>query len=626
MRQLHKRIPHIMTNKKGIHHPSNFMFFDTETINTYKGKDKDIEQHQLDFGCIWAFRYEQKQVTRSKKATFKNKDQYYSLIKSRLDKKRPLYLVAHNLGFDLTIVDWWDYAEHLGMNCLYAILEDPPLFMSYQWYGCKIIIVDTFNYWKCSVADMGKALNIPKLEIDLKKATFKAKEKYCQRDVEIIAKQVINLLDFLTDNDLGTFGISAPTIAMNTFKKRFMKHEIFIHDRVKVLQLERDCYYGGLVNNFYIGKSRGELLYYVDVNSLYPSVMVNSYPTKLLGSYKDIQPKNVDIYDPQIGYCADCEIQTMLETYPMRYQKRLCEVRGKFRTKICGPEFLKALQNKHVKHIYHLSMYTLEPIFKDYVEHLWLLRQRFREPKGNPQEQLIKLLLNSLYGKFGMKGFDWKDFNYTNMENYYDLMSVPFPDEYKKGITDPIMDNHIMLWYPINLNTPVKLRYLSGKLQMQFPTGEHTESFCGIAAFVTSYARERLRQLIKIAGKQQTYYCDTDSLFVSTLGHQRLAQAKELDQHQLGKLKIESVSSTWGFFGPKDYYFGNKHVLKGIKKNAKQVSPGVFEQLQFEGLKSVLNRGAKPYIEIRTIIKHNHRNYAKGLLTRSGWTLPFTLS
>jgi hypothetical protein len=614
-----------MATKKDIHHPSNFLFFDTETKDQRKNKTKGKEHHTLWFGWVWAFRYEEQNVTRSMKQSFNTTAEFYELVHQRLDPSRPLYIFAHNLGFDLTIVDFWEQQELKGMQCLYAVLEDPPLFLSYRWDDCKIILIDTFNFWKCSVADMGKSLGIDKLQLDITKATREQADPYCIRDVEIIANQVTNLLDFLTDNDLGSFGISAPAIAMNTFKKRFMSHQIFIHDRTKVLELERQAYYGGLVNNFYLGKSKGETLWHVDVNSLYPSVMRAPYPAKLIESWQEPAKWSILFNDLTKGYVADVLIHSQKDTYPKRHNGRLCEVSGRFRTQLCGPELVKAIRRNHVRHVYSMAQYEMKPVFSDYVEYFWHMRQLHSQPKGNPREQLIKLLMNSLYGKFGMKGFDWVDFTTSNLEAYYDLIGVPMPDLYKKDEATPVVNGHTAEWYPLGLDHAVKIRYLSGKLQFKFPTGEHSESFCAIAAFVTSYARERLRQLIQIAGIRNTYYCDTDSLFVNQVGFSNLTKANEIDSSQLGKLKLEGQSKIWAFYGPKDYTFGDKNVMKGIRKNAKKIAPQTYEQLQFEGLKSVLNRGGEGYIVISTQQKTIKRKYAKGITTQSGWTMPFSL-
>lgn len=620
------RKPHIMNTHKVTQHPSNLMFFDTETKNTYKGKDKNIQHERLWFGCSWAFRYEQGEVTRSKISTWDTSEEFLELLHRRLDSSRPLYLFAHNIKFDLTIVDFWEKADDLGLDCTYAVLEDPPVFLSYIWDDCKLVLIDTFNFWKCSVADMGKQLGIEKFSIDIRTATRAEAEPYCKRDVEIIANQVTNLFDFLTDNDLGSFGISAPSIAMNTYKKRFMKHEIFIHDRVRVMAIERGSYYGGLVENFYIGKGAKQTLYHTDVNSLYPSVMVKEFPCKLIDNYTNMIPKDLRVKGVLADCCAKVRVSSKKNTYCVRHQNRLCQAKGVFDTWLCGPELERCYLSGDLAHIHEISQYEMKPLFKDYVNHLWGLRRANSIPKGNPKEVLIKLLMNSLYGKFGQKGYEWVDFTPRNLESYYLLFGGMCPMRYLTNNYVPNVTENVELWHADGLDNPIQLRRISSKIEMKFPTSEHSESFCAIAAFVTSYARERLRGLIQIAGPKHTYYCDTDSLFVDKSGLENLRRANELDDKELGKLKLEGYSDNWAFYGPKDYQFGAKHTLKGISKKAKDLGNNTFEQLQFEGLASILKRGGENYIEVKTITKHVKRVYSKGLITNSGWTEPFTLN
>lgn len=614
-----------MKTQKTTQHPSNFLFFDTETRDRTKGRVKGLEEHTFWFGMVWAFRYEKQKVTRSLKVRLDKVDDFYSVIARRLEPNRPLYVVAHNLGFDLTQIDFWCKSEELGMECTYAVLEDPPLFLSYKWKGCKIVFLDTFNFWKCSVADMGKSLNLHKLPMPDKNASLRDWKEYCFRDVQILANQVISLLDFLTDNELGSFGISAPSIAMNTFKKRFMKHAIYIHDRYSVLRLERSCYYGGLVNNFFIGKQKGIKLYHTDVNSLYPSVMLNNFPTKLIDSKTDLPVKQLKELSKEFGICALVSMQSKEHTYPTRYNGKLCEVTGRFRTSLCGAELIKALEHNEIMYCHYASWYEMKPIFTHFINYFWSMRQAYKKANDRVREQLVKLLMNSLYGKFGQKGYAWKEYSPNLLRVYYEMHGMPMPAKYADPSYCPLLPSQVTRWYPEGLDTHLNLRYLSGKLEMKMPTGEHSESFVAISAFVTAYARERLRKLISIAGKQQTYYCDTDSLFTTRLGYQRLIAANEVNQNELGKLKLEGESDDWQFFGPKDYQFGPKNVMKGIRKNARKISNTQYEQLQFEGLKSVLKRKGEAFITIKTINKTLKREFNKGIVLNNGWVIPFNL-
>lgn len=621
-----RRTPHIMTNRVGIHHPSSFMFFDCETKDEFKGKRKDLSRQRLWFGVAWCFRYENGNVTRSKKASFETSSDWWEIVRSRLDKKRPLYIFSHNLKVDLTWVDFWHTADTEGFNATYYVLEDPPMMLSGYINGCKVYIIDTFNFWKTSVDAMGNSLGIPKLRINLDKASIKEALPYCVRDVEIIANQLMRLLDFLKANDLGTFGMSAARLSMNIFKQRFMTHDIYVHDRERVLELERSSYCGGLVLNFFVGEVRNKHLHQYDVNSLYPFVMRGMFPTRLIESGEsagDVRGIPYERIERMIATVDLCSADT---TYPQKLAGRLCEVTGRITTTLAGPELALAWQRGHIRRIRYYALFELQPVFREFVDYFWKLRADYKKQGDKVGEQFVKLVMNSLYGKFAQRGFIWRQYTPELLQDYYDYFGVDMPQHYKSEHFEPSIDGITGEWYGDGLDHTVKLRYVSGRLSIRMPTGEHADSFCGISSFVTSYARSYLRKLIGFAGRGEVLYCDTDSLVVTDKGKANLETRRLIDPTKLGHLKHEGSANYGCFLGPKDYVLGDKVKTKGVSKNAKKKGKGVYEQDQWEGIKSVLARGAEAYIDIKRITKRLKREYTKGVVQASGRTTPFVVS
>lgn len=77
----------------------------------------------------------------------------------------------------------------------------------------------------------------------------------------------------------------------------------------------------------------------------------------------------------------------------------------------------------------------------------------------------------------------------------------------------------------------------------------HVGDFVRLASFITGAARARLGACIDTAQPSNVFYCDTDSIFLTTEGL-RLIQA-ELDapgEEKLGKFKIESFNDRPGKF------------------------------------------------------------------------------
>jgi hypothetical protein len=228
-------------------------------------------------------------------------------------------------------------------------------------------------------------------------------------------------------------------------------------------------------------------------------------------------------------------------------------------------------------------------------------------------------MMNSLYGKFGQKGFEWVDLTQQNITEYYRKMNVPLPEEYKTSTFQPSVNWGTNKWFAAGLNDPISVRAFNGKIQMKFPAGEHYESSPIIAGYVTSYARERLRQLIAIAGHTQVFYCDTDSLFCTKKGYKALIDKGEVEPKKLGKLKLEGTADYAKFYCPKDYIIGHKEILKGIRGDAIPIGEDEYIQNTFEGIKSIMRRNPDPYIAIKWIIKKNSRKYTKSQDTGPGW-------
>jgi len=626
MKFVQYRKPHILGTTKSTQLPSNLLFFDTESKDMLNGKSKTHQEHRFWFGYAISVRTNGSDSKATGKHFLPSIDSFWHLLKTKLSEGKPLYLFAHNLTYDLTMVDFWNRHEREGWQLDYAVLENPPMFLSLSHKGRKLCVIDTFNYWKCSVDDMGKQLGLSKLEMPKTNKVDAAWKAYCLRDVEIICNQVLKLFDFLSDNDLGSFRISAPGLSFGTFRRRFMKHSIYLHDRTKVLALERACYSGGMVRNFFIGSTSNQRIYKYDVNSLYPAMMLKDFPVKLLEDTTDCHPNKFAHAIRKGGGCAAVDIVDYTRTYPKRHNNRLDEVKGKYSTFLCGQELKNALLLGSVARVRYGSIYEIAPIFKEYVNYFWALRRTKQSQGDKVGEQFVKLLMNSLYGRFGMKGHKWVEFNSKNLEQYYLYYGKVCPPAYLRESFSPVVTSFKHQFYADGLDSEINLRYFSGKLEMQFPTGEHRESFCAVSAFVTSYARERLRELIAIAGVEETLYCDTDSLFVTELGSKRLIKADEVDPTALGKLKLEGTARKCVFYGPKDYVFQDSIVRKGIRKNAVAISDNTFEQDSFEQLKSVLNRGGEPFIIIKKIQKTLKRELTKGVLKARGRVTPIILN
>ena len=620
------RIAHVLAPIKSTVTPTNLLFFDTETRDVYRGKNPTKQRHKLWFGYVIAFRFEKGQRTREIRQAFHTADEFWEVLHSRLDPARTLNVYAHNVSFDLTIVDFWKRTDHKHYKIDFAVLEAPPVIISISTKWGRFNVIDTMNYFKTSLKRLGESIGLEKLECDIATCSYEVALPYCKRDTEILAGSMERLIHFVKDNQLGKLGSTVASLALSAFRHRFMTHDIYIHDREKVLQMEQASYHGGMVNCLYVGKVKDKTIYKLDVNSLYPSMMLKQFPVKLLYSLRNPSLKHIQDEQRKLGVIADVLISTNTTTYPYVRDKELLFPTGTYRTVLCTPELQRALTHSHVVKCFDASFYQLAPIFQDYVTYFWNLRKQYKQAKDLANETFCKYMLNSLYGKFAQSRYNWMQLDIDVVERLLATNDDPSVKHYTSPSRLPRIVLGQRYWIPYQSNTTYKVRRVGGAQQIQQKSGWHPESFIAVASFVTSYAREYLQSLIQLAGRNHVYYYDTDSLFVDSIGKRNLTNANVCSETELGKLKQEGKEYEPTFLAPKDYVFGGDLKLKGIRPNAKRVSTNVFEQRQFEGLPSIIKRGGDSYIDIRTITKRVSHTYKKGIITNMGWTKPFHIN
>lgn len=270
---------------------------------------------------------------------------------------------------------------------------------------------------------------------------------------------------------------------------------------------------------------------------------------------------------------------------------------GTFRTVLATPELRRALSMGHIRKVHRLALYEHAVLFSEYVLYFWNHRLEAKRQGDETLSWLLKLMLNSLYGKFGQSGRVYEDRDLT-------------------------LDDEIKSWVELDADTGEVHHYrqFGGLIQELSREGESRDSHPAIAAHVTSAGRSLLWSLMSTAGRENVYYCDTDSLFVNDEGLHRLRH--HMDSGELGALKLEWSSDSVEIFGCKDYVVDGSRKIKGIRKNAEVLGSGVFVQDVFRGFKGMLRDGDLDRQLITRTRKVLTREYRKGTPDPTGRVLP----
>jgi len=273
---------------------------------------------------------------------------------------------------------------------------------------------------------------------------------------------------------------------------------------------------------------------------------------------------------------------------------------GRFETTLTTPELIEALTHNEIVKVLEMATYNKANIFREYVEHFYNLRLYYKAQGDQLRDKLCKLLLNSLYGKFGQRGYEEQ------------LVGYALPNEYSTFVI-----------YNYGKNSKKEIIRVGGSELMRTQKPEHYNSFPAIAAHVTGFARMLLWRLIKVAGLDNTFYMDTDSLFVNQQGLNNLSD--EIDPLRLGALKLEHTSHFSKFYAAKDYTLQTKSAHKGVKANAIKIAHNVYQQERWPKLKGLWRSDDPERYEVETFTKTLHRHVYSGVTLPSGRVVPFQL-
>lgn len=463
-----------------------------------------------------------------------------------LQNKKCKYLqriYAHNgAGFDWTIIIpelyMSGYVDHL--KTIQAAGRIIAIYITLKGIGntnqkISLELCDSYALLPASLNDLLKSFNIDE-KVPLEELPHIVNRynptkvsEYLKHDT-LGLQQVIYQFSTLIQNTFGNIGklpLTTPSLSFKLFKQ-FLAEPIYVSWNKKLCDFEAKAYGGGRVSCFETGKFPIKVY---DVRSEYPYVMSQfDYPLGYFGAWtKHYQSDKLGIYTVIFHQPTDM--------IPLLYDPNVKEYVYDGQGTYCTPELEQLITIGGTFTV--LEGYVYEktgPLFREYVDKCYKLKEQAEQDGNTPLRTTMKLLLNSVYGKFAQK----------NESRSIVMLS---PDEQKQKL-----ENHEPF-------------YDYGDFQVIVEPVDCDNRFLAIASFVTSYARVNIyKEMLKAQSKgNKVIYCDTDSLHLVGDG---------TDEHnQLGGLQYEY--NGYGIYAGKKLYC--LFSLDG--KKAKFVHKGVSEKL-----------------------------------------------
>lgn len=452
--------------------------------------------------------------------------------------KENYLLYFHNLKFDGEYI--FSYLLNNGYTCIkdkkerkdktfMCLISDSGQFYSIEIFFSvkndkhinKVTIYDSLKILNFSVEQIAKDFNLPisKLVIDYKEIREKGhiltndEINYIRNDVEIMARA----LKIMFDEDLTKMTIGSDALAnYKEINKRFNSY-------FPVLPYEIDAdirksYKGGFtyLNDIYKEKETGGGIV-LDVNSLYPSVMMYEKlpfgePIFFNGKYEydALYPLYIQtlscIFELKDGMIPTIQIKNNLSFIPNEYVKSSNgDIVTLTLTSVDLELFLKHYNiYGNIKWQNGWKFKGIKGLFTEYIDKWSNKKIQAKKDNNSALYRIAKLMLNSLYGKYGLNPNVRSKYPYLNEDGI--VKYALYPPEIRKSIYIPV------------------------------------------ASFITSLARKKTIETsqkikeysIKKYGKDLYVYSDTDSIHCLFPDDTELKDIIEIDDYKLGAWKLES--------------------------------------------------------------------------------------
>jgi len=586
----------VLPSNHRVRYPFRIVYFDTETRF-----NPDLEEQEHRFRLAVACRQDYVEGTpagRSEWKVFKHTFDLWQWVDSLVPQRRTVWVCAHNMDFDAAASKCLSSLAALGWKVEFWAISWTTWLVTMRKGSRRLKLVDTLSLFRSSVERLGERVGIPKLKMPDPAEPDSVWEEYCKRDVEVLKLTVERFMEYLVEYDLGSLCLTMPSQALTTYRHKFCQGDVVIHHFSELQRIEREAYYGGRTEAFFIGEVPKSPIWYLDVRGMYAWILRDKeLPIRFVCKVNSPTTRDVNQFLRGKMVIARVRVKLPWPCLPFRCEKVIFPV-GEFDVTIPDPEFRYVWEMGWVKKVYFLLVYDKSRPFAPYAEYFCEEREKAKSAGDKFWDKSTKLYLNSLYGKFGQ------------MNPIYKVVDCPYRNIF--GVEEMVS----------TATGKVSLQMtFAGKTWVKIGEEPAWWTFFPICATVTSYARMRLWELIIKAGRDHVFYCDTDSVFVDRTGFERLKG--ELEKEGIGALEVEGVEDKMRIYGAKDYEFGSKRVLKGVPLASQEIDEGTYAFISFRRFRTRLRSGDFEALWQETKIRSRQGEYDKGIVTPSGWVEPY---
>lgn len=323
--------------------PESVLSFDTETLEEPDGSDLVLRPRC--WAAVWRLRHGIA-PTLPERQTFAGEPM--AALGELVDRVgRALgesWVFAHNLGFDLSVSALPFHLHQMGWALDACNLTGESTWWVFRTDAHRLVLSDSWSWLRSSLEDVAHDLRRRKVPLPANDADLAAWLRRCRRDADLLDDAMATILDWWDREGIGRFGITGAGCGWAAARRQIGPRAVVVGPEAHRTSFERRAILGGRREVYRVGTYAGAWSADYDFADCYPRIAAHlplpiAADRRLRAGRFELSPT------PVPGHDLICEATVTTDTpcVPAMVGDECYWPTGTFRTTLAGPELRYAL-------------------------------------------------------------------------------------------------------------------------------------------------------------------------------------------------------------------------------------------------------------------------------------------
>lgn len=343
-------VHHLRQNDK-VWTPPCVIIFDTETQVIQQG-DPEILGLRLWVASRVDRRHKGKRPVAPLSGTGRTQYELATWIQQACKGRRTVWAYAHNLAFDLTTTRLPDRLVELGWRVTEFAFSGKSPWLRLTNGNTVLTLADSWSWLPQSLNSIAALNGGIKDELPTDNDNSDKWWQRCSHDVVLLARAVLDLMQWWDDNALGRWTITGPSCGWNVMRHRILKGSITVDPDSGGIASDRRAIRGGRRDVTRVGLYDHGPYVAIDFTAAFATVAATlPLPCKRMSNFQSLPLSTNLLGWSRFGIIAECEVETDVPRYPLSVSDVTVYPVGRFRTTLAGPEIEWARANGDLRAI-----------------------------------------------------------------------------------------------------------------------------------------------------------------------------------------------------------------------------------------------------------------------------------